>query len=43
MRLKLKKMTEIPLKFKMTKIFQRHIEGPKYLQILKVDRNILEI
>ena len=43
MPLKLNKMTEIPLKFKMTKIFQKHKEGPKYPQILKIDQNILEI
>ena len=43
MPLKLNKMTEIPLKSKMTKIFQKHKEGPKYPQILKNDQNILEI
>lgn len=42
MPLKLNKMTEIPLKSKMTKIFQKH-KGPKYPQILKNDQNILEI
>ena len=43
MPLKLNKMTEISLKSKMNKIFQKHKEGSKYPQILKVDQNILEI